>query len=550
MSDPGTRVVHLIHVGGDGAESRWSLGRRVCVGATPRAISEATTELLRDESTDAILYWDAALGAPPVALVASFLEGKSDAWHAGVKLGMGEASSLLVRVMPVWMLARPAPATIESNSWHVSLRAALVRADVLRRLGGPSPEFETLAGASLELGHRLFAGGAFLRYVPGLLDASVTPARESASLDDDLRFIRYRFGKNWLLWAAARSPSRARALRRVPGLLDESGPHPAPITRPSITSAPLPEPHPRVTAILPTIDRVPYLRVILDQLRKQTIPPIEVIVVDQTPLERRDRNLLRDFADLPLQVIEMEEPGQCRSRNAALERATGDYILFVDDDIEVAPQFVEYHLRALSAFGADCSSGPLDEPGVEVGKGFAYPRMSDVFPGCNTLVRRRVLESAGLFDMAFDRGQRADGDLGRRAYLSGASMAFTPEIRVLHHRAPRGGLRIHGARTTTYSGSRTKLLERQLASATEFYMAARYCGDEAAREVKAHSVLGTFRVRGNVLRQVAKAALAVARLPDTLRRVNENSKRGYEMLQRFPQIPQIPKLAKVSEGGS
>ena len=76
---------------------------------------------------------------------------------------------------------------------------------------------------------------------------------------------------------------------------------------------------------------------------------------------------------------------------------------------------------------------------------FTLRRASDVFPTNNTMLRKSALRLSGLFDLAYEHGPRADGDLGMRLYLSGARMLLDPEIRVLHHHAPSGGLRTHKA---------------------------------------------------------------------------------------------------------
>ena len=73
---------------------------------------------------------------------------------------------------------------------------------------------------------------------------------------------------------------------------------------------------PTVTVLIPTLDRYPHLFVLLDHLRAQSVPPLEIIVVDQTAAEERDTTWPARFADLPLRVIQRDTAGQCSSRNA------------------------------------------------------------------------------------------------------------------------------------------------------------------------------------------------------------------------------------------
>jgi glycosyltransferase involved in cell wall biosynthesis len=221
-------------------------------------------------------------------------------------------------------------------------------------------------------------------------------------------------------------------------------------------------------------------------------------VVDQTPAKDRDTDLSADFADLPLVVFHLDRAGQCSSRNAGLKEVTGDYILFIDDDDEIPPHLIEDHLRGLAQSRAQVSSGVADEEGAgPLPEDFTYTRTSNVFPTNNTLVMKEVLRQSGLFDLAFDRGQRADHDLGMRIYLSGALMILSPEISVFHHHAPAGGLRTHKARIITYAGSRHRLGVRHLPSVTEFYLALRYFTPRQVREMFWLRAFGTFSFQGS-----------------------------------------------------
>ncbi|HUP21054.1 MAG TPA: glycosyltransferase family A protein, partial [Gemmatimonadota bacterium] len=307
---------------------------------------------------------------------------------------------------------------------------------------------------------------------------------------------------------------------------------------PTLKGAGRPPADARVSVLIPTVDRYPWLRVLLGQLAEQTVPPVEVIVVDQTPEQRREADLAAEFPALPLRVLVRREAGQCSSRNAGLDTATGSHILFLDDDVEIEPTLIEDHLRSLDATGADVSSGVVEEMGAgPLAASFHRIRVSNVFPTNNTLIRAPVLAASGLFDLAYDRGQRADGDLGRRIYRTGALMVLNPEISVLHHRAPRGGLRVHGARVDTYAASRRALAARNLPTVSDLYLARRYGTPRQAREARVLGVLGTFAIRGGPLRKALKAAVGVARLPDTLVRIHRRSRAAERLLERYPEIP-------------
>jgi GT2 family glycosyltransferase len=161
---------------------------------------------------------------------------------------------------------------------------------------------------------------------------------------------------------------------------------------------------------------------------------------------------------------------------------------------------------------------------VEVGKvleadeSYRYPRLSDIFPTNNVLVRRSTLGDK-RFDPLLDGGRNEDEELGRRLQADGALMVLNPAAAVVHHHAMSGGLRTTGARAVTYSSSRMRLLHRNLPSASELYIYRRFHSQAEVREVLWLAALGTFSIRGGVGRRALKAALASVLLPSTIRRM-------------------------------
>ena len=536
-------------------------------------------EILQGTSADALLFWDPLLGQPCAETVLKTLAEPSDLWHAGLSVGMNGLPRILDFVQPTWMFNCDPSPNIEATSWRISLRACLVRTEVLRKMGFLHCGFSTVEAAALEWGHRLLARGVLMRHVPSLLGDHPRPSTLNSQpatklpFEDELRFAYYRFGRKWAAWALFRAmmtrhttPSTAfRAWRSVMSSarpadlppfrsaaflnsqlqLQESKPgvpHSGvrTVLSDSQPSTLNPERAERVSVLIPTVDRYSYLRVLLDQLRRQTVLPCEIIIVDQTLAQLRDHSLIPDFPDLPIRIIYQEKAGQCTSRNAGLEMMHGDFVLFIDDDDEVDPDLIERHLQTISQFDADTSSGIADEVGAEQFKPAAgMLRSSDEFPTNNTLARRVSLEKSGLFDLAYNRGQRADGDLGMRVYLAGSRMVLNTDISVLHHHAPSGGLRKHKARVITYASSRRYLTHRNIPSATEFYLAHRYFTRQQVREMVWLRAIGSFGARGGLLRRASKCFVSALLLPHTLWVTRQNWKKANRMLQEFPKIPQL-----------
>jgi hypothetical protein len=158
-----------------------------------------------------------------------------------------------------------------------------------------------------------------------------------------------------------------------------------------------------------------------------------------------------------------------------------------------------------------------------------------------------VLQRSGLFDLAYNRRQRADGDLGMRVYLSGARMVLNPAISVLHHHAPAGGLRKHKARTVTYAMSRNSVFCRALTSASEIYLAGRYFPPTHQREMLWQSILGTFSIRGGPGKRLAKTLVSTVFLPQSIARLRSRIREATEMAATFPQIPKLQPAEPMSK---
>jgi GT2 family glycosyltransferase len=156
------------------------------------------------------------------------------------------------------------------------------------------------------------------------------------------------------------------------------------------------------------------------------------------------------------------------------------------------------------------------------------------------MVRRTALQKSGLFDLAFDHGARADADLGMRLYLSGARMILNPAIRIFHHHAPRGGLRVHKARLITYASSRSRLTHRSLPSATELYLIRRYFTLRQLRESLWQGVFASFSLHDvSPLRRLLKAIISFIALPGTLFQLRQNQHQALQLSASHPTIPNL-----------
>lgn len=108
---------------------------------------------------------------------------------------------------------------------------------------------------------------------------------------------------------------------------------------------------PVVSVVIPTRNRLAYLREAVSSVRKQTLRPVEVVVVDDVS-DDGTRRWLTESRDEVLRAVLLDEHGERSvARNRGLSEAAGRYVLFLDDDDLLTPD-------ALEALVAACCRHP------------------------------------------------------------------------------------------------------------------------------------------------------------------------------------------------
>lgn len=536
--------VDLIAIG-EGQSPEWNWGTCRSITGTVQSLLDAVQQLQPDPQ-EYVLFLSNGVAIDESALAKAMENGSPlQVSYDPELLKYPRVPRLLEFISPGSYFNLPTSPTGYSI-WDMSWHCLLVKKEVLNTVGFLDQGFQSPEGALMDWIQRMiFQGVLFQRQkLAWQVRTQVNPPMPVA---DEWRMVNNRLGRQWVRWCALRyvlggfvSPGVALSTYRK--VKAAKMPSSSKIDHTKWRDTTLPNNNPRISIIIPTVERYSYVVTVLSQLKTQTILPLDVMVIDQTPKELRKPELFQGYEEIGLRYFTMEESGQCRSRNLGLMECRGDYILFIDDDVEIKPDLLESHLRCMHYFDADVSCGVCDE--VDAGptpKDYTFIRQSDVFPTNNGMIRRTALERSGLFDMAFDHGQRADGDLGARVYKAGARLILNPEIRVLHHRAPRGGLRKHNVRKMTYSSSRKYITHFRIPHVTELYLNKIHFTTREQREYIILSVLGLFSIRGNRWKKVAKIGYALVRLPAILVELYKRNKKSVGMLKQYPLIPRLKK---------
>ena len=111
---------------------------------------------------------------------------------------------------------------------------------------------------------------------------------------------------------------------------------------------------PLVSVIVPVYKVEPWLERCLDSLVNQTLKEIEIIVIDDGSPDRCGE-ICDAYAvkDSRFRVVHQENRGLSAARNVGIELAQADYLMFVDSDDWVDPEFCRLPYEAAVEHGAD-----------------------------------------------------------------------------------------------------------------------------------------------------------------------------------------------------
>lgn len=213
----------------------------------------------------------------------------------------------------------------------------------------------------------------------------------------------------------------------------------------------------RVDVCVATCRRPEGLRRLLDSLRRQRLPSnlrVRVIVVDNDPAASAHAVVQAACArgDV-IDYLRQLQPNLALTRNAAVARASGDMVAFIDDDEWAAEDWLDRLVSSLLAWQADALVGPVQ--GVLEGRAPAWVRQGRFFDahrqasrtpvrrGCtgNAIVRADWFRARGLaFDPRFGVTGGEDMALFEALKMLGGCVLWCSEAQVFE--------RVPVARTT------------------------------------------------------------------------------------------------------
>ena len=229
---------------------------------------------------------------------------------------------------------------------------------------------------------------------------------------------------------------------------------------------------PEVSVIIVNYNGERFLKECLDSLRAQIYTDFEVILVDNHSSDRSIEIVGQTYPEITL-IQNSTNDGFARGTNDGIRASRGRFILTLNNDTRLDPNFIDEILRPMAheeRVGICASKmlypdGRINSTGTCISRSGAawdrgmsepdhgqYNQPGEVFGACAgaALYRKEMLDEIGLFDEDFFM-YLEDVDLSFRARHAGWRCMFVPDAVAYHHHGGTSGV---GSDTAVYYGNR------------------------------------------------------------------------------------------------
>jgi len=221
-----------------------------------------------------------------------------------------------------------------------------------------------------------------------------------------------------------------------------------------------------LSVVIPTYNRGAVLLDTIELLASQTHTAETIYIVDQTDYANVDpvASQLQSLHDAGvIDWVRLDKPSIPIAMNVGLKKASTDYVLFLDDDVHFAEDFLNQHSHAISEHQPVAQVGQIIQPwqspvtraGYLPGNGMKrdlnFPFHSNEpaeIANCmagNLCVNRLQALKVGGFDQSFEGvAYRFETEFCRRLIAaSGSLFRFEPRATLNHLKINSGGTRDH-----------------------------------------------------------------------------------------------------------
>jgi glycosyltransferase involved in cell wall biosynthesis len=222
----------------------------------------------------------------------------------------------------------------------------------------------------------------------------------------------------------------------------------------SATSLHTNDSNPLVSIIMPAYNAAEYIAEAIESVLIQNYRNFELIIVDDGSTDNT-KDIIAGFKDEKIKYFYKENAGAASARNLAMKESKGDFLITLDADDMITPDFITKHLQQFEKHPKTdlvyCDDYLIDEDGkpTQVSERPEYPDrkslIKDLFRyGCpivpfRTCIRKSVFDKIGIFDEDLLVGE--DYDMMRRFVKSGLKIHHLKDALYLRRITPNNLLR-------------------------------------------------------------------------------------------------------------
>lgn len=218
---------------------------------------------------------------------------------------------------------------------------------------------------------------------------------------------------------------------------------------------------PLVSVCLVHHDRSHLLQQAIASLKTQTYSNFEVILVDDGSIKEESRRYLdllnKEFMAKGWKIIKSSNNYLGAARNLAARHASGEYLIFMDDDNVAKPYEIETFVRAAVHSGCDLLTTPSDliygdefpspfrkmkDCWLPLGADLNVASFANCFGDANAMIRKSVFDNVGGFTEDYGIGHE-DWEFFCRVALAGHKIQLVPEA-LFWYRVANSGMLISG----------------------------------------------------------------------------------------------------------
>jgi GT2 family glycosyltransferase len=208
---------------------------------------------------------------------------------------------------------------------------------------------------------------------------------------------------------------------------------------------------PAVCVCICTRGRPEDLRAALASVNASSTPVAELVVSDDGPAN--DTKLAAESAGGAVRYTVGPARGLAANRNHALALVSVPYVMFLDDDCRLAPDFLTHALTALKAYEARLGAGAVVITGAERKGGILVRPADQSFLGFQgkpydrSVGLKSVVINSAIFPTALTRELQFDYrlrfgaeevDLATRLVAAGGTIVYCPDAVNIHMTSPHG----------------------------------------------------------------------------------------------------------------